>query len=114
MAPFLQPGDQVVVTALGQGCPLWGDLVLIEGQKQFMVHRYIGHFKGSFLTKGDANPSIDQARLRSELVAVVIQAQRGKKTFSRPQIRRQGWWPIIKAYGLMLRAYLRGGAKNVN
>ncbi len=61
MEPTLHPGDAYVVTSLGAVEP--GDVVTFRSPDRdgFVTHRVVDVTPSGYVTKGDANPSTDQA-----------------------------------------------------
>ena len=70
MKPEISPGDWIVVKAT-KNIKL-EDIVTYKDGKDFITHRVIGKSGGTYITKGDANPSKDDPVDEKQMVGVVV------------------------------------------
>lgn len=70
MKPEINPGDWIVVKAT-KNIKL-EDVVTYKEGKDFITHRVIGKSGGTYITKGDANPSKDDPVDEKQMVGVVV------------------------------------------
>jgi hypothetical protein len=59
MAPTLLPGDVVMVEPITDAALRLGDWVLVRGEHENYLHRYVGRRADRVLTKGDAHRRLD-------------------------------------------------------
>jgi hypothetical protein len=59
MAPTLRPGDVVMVEPITDAALRLGDWVLVRGERENYLHRYVGRRVDRVLTKGDAHRRLD-------------------------------------------------------
>jgi signal peptidase I len=80
MAPFLQPGDQVLVQAAAPTSLRRGDILLLATSTQPLLHRLLAVAWGSsgalLCTKGDAAPTCDPPFACSQLLGRVVAVER--------------------------------------
>lgn len=70
MQPTLRSGDIVVVNKHKTPAP--SDIILFNYKNRLILHRLISIQNGLYLTKGDANPTIDQARIHPDAIQGVV------------------------------------------
>lgn len=88
MADTINPGDWIVVK-IGQNVKL-DDIITYSKDGEFITHRIVETYKDSYITKGDANNSKDDAINKSQIVGKVIKILPGfgiiRKTFFNPLV----------------------------
>jgi hypothetical protein len=101
MAPFLRPGDEVLVLP-DQRCWL-GDVVLCLYGETLVLHRVVAKIPGGIITKGDSLRCTDQATSYGNLLGrAVSRTRRGRvKSLESSRSRMLGM-----AFSLMLSWFL--------
>jgi len=88
MADTINPGDWIVVK-ITKNVKL-DDIITYSQNGEFITHRVVETYKDSFITKGDANNSKDDAINKSQIVGKVIKILPGfgiiRKTFFNPLV----------------------------
>ena len=88
MAETINPGDWIIVK-IGKNVEL-DDIITYSQDGEFITHRIVETYKDSYITKGDANNSKDDAINKSQIVGKVIKILPGfgiiRKTFFNPLV----------------------------
>lgn len=88
MADTINPGDWIVVKTT-KNIKL-NDIITYSQKGEFITHRVVETYKDSFVTKGDANNSKDNAINKSQIVGKVVKILPGfgiiRKTFFNPLV----------------------------
>ena len=102
MEPTISAGDWIFVKKTNQ--VKLNDIVTYEKEDEFITHRVIEAYKGTYITKGDANNSKDEAINQDQVVGVVVKILPGfgiiRKTILNP----------IVLIALIITLYLLGYA----
>ncbi len=113
MSPTINPGDWIIVKK-SQVIHL-NDIVTYERNNEFITHRVIESYKGTFVTQGDANNTKDAAINQDQIVGVVVKILPSfgiiRKTLFNPVVLIA---LIITVYlcGYVLRSDAKGEEKN--
>ena len=70
MAPNINPSDVIIVKANTN--PDVKDVITYKSGKDYITHRVVEAYKGTYVTKGDANSSKDEAIKQSQIVGTVV------------------------------------------
>ena len=110
MAETINPGDWIIVK-ITKNVKL-DDIITYSQKGEFITHRIVETYKDSFITKGDANNSKDDAIDKSQIVGKVIKILPGfgiiRKTFFNPLVL------ITLILTLYSVSYVLRSAKNNN
>jgi len=111
MADTINPGDWIIVKST-ENIKL-DDIITYSQKGEFITHRVVETYKDTFITKGDANNSKDDAITKSQIVGKVIKILPGfgiiRKTFFNPLVL---FTSIITLY--LVSYALRSASKNNN
>ncbi len=89
MAPTLCPGDVVMVEPITDAALCLGDWVLVRGERENYLHRYVGRRADRVLTKGDAHRRLDPPWPPAAIRGRVTAAYRDDACYYRRTPRRQ-------------------------
>ncbi|MFP4393664.1 MAG: hypothetical protein ACLFTI_00230 [Anaerolineales bacterium] len=89
MAPTLRPGDVVMVEPITDAALRLGDWVLVRGERENYLHRYVGRRADRVLTKGDAHRRLDPPWSPAAIRGRVTAAYRDDACYYRRTPRRQ-------------------------
>ena len=89
MAPTLRPGDVVMVEPITDAALRLGDWVLVRGERENYLHRYVGRRADHILTKGDAHRRLDPPWPPAAIRGRVTAAYRDDACYYRRTPRRQ-------------------------
>ncbi len=89
MAPTLRPGDVVMVEPITDAALRLGDWVLVRGERENYLHRYVGRRADRVLTKGDAHRRLDPPWPPAAIRGRVTAAYRDDACYYRRAPRRQ-------------------------
>ena len=106
MEPTISAGDWIVVKQTKQ--VKLDDIITYEKENEFITHRVIEAYKGTYITKGDANNSKDEAINQDQVVGTVVKILPGFGI-----IRKTIFNPIV-LIALMVTLYLLGYALKGN
>ena len=70
MSPNINPSDVIIVKA--NKSPKVKDIITYKNGKDYITHRVVEAYKGTYVTKGDANNSKDEAIKQEQIVGRVI------------------------------------------
>ena len=88
MEPTISAGDWIIVKA-NKNVKL-DDIVTYEKEGEFITHRVIEAYRGTYITKGDANNSKDEAINQDQIVGTVVKILPGfgiiRKTIFNPVV----------------------------
>jgi signal peptidase I len=115
MAPFLRPGDHVLVRPASLGSIQRGDLIVTRREDGYLTHRLIAVDSQGWYTKGDRNHRADAPVGDLAIVGMVTAIERRGKLRSiitRPQRfigRIQAWlgWQEITCHSLLAARFAR-------
>jgi signal peptidase I len=109
MAPFLRPGDYVLVKSVPFELIHCGDILVTQRVDGYLTHRFVGIDENGWITKGDRNRRADAPVRTQEIVGLVVAFERRKKLYSlgtrrrRIMTRLQGWsgWQEISRHSML-------------
>ncbi len=106
MEPTISAGDWIIVKA-NKNVKL-DDIVTYEKEGEFITHRVIEAYRGTYITKGDANNSKDEAISQDQIVGTVVKILPGFGI-----IRKTIFNPVV-LIALIITLYLLGFALKGN
>jgi signal peptidase I len=101
MAPFLQPGDSVLVAAVAPALIERGDLILLRRAGEVVTHRVVAKSRDSWRTKGDNRHQLDPAIGCQEILGRVVAIERGSEIVPLRKGRRRTTKRVMGLIGLV-------------
>lgn len=98
MAPLIEQGDTVLVRSVHPRDLRRGDLLLVERDGSFLVHRLVAAGAHDVQTKGDNVSHADPAVALQEVLGRVVAVERGGRRIE----LEEGRWPLVnRSLGLL-------------
>ena len=98
MAPLLQPGDRVGVSACAASQVRRGDILVVWQDSSFLTHRLLQPGARAWLMKGDQSLAPDPPIVPQALVGRVVRRERGGVQLN---LSTPGWAALSAALGLV-------------
>lgn len=93
MAPFLNPGDKVLVQRAGSHDFQIGDLLVARRHGEFITHRLVKIGKNEYYTKGDRSLYLDPPLSKDNIIGRVIEIDRPGRIVD----LRTSYWRLMNA-----------------
>ena len=93
MAPFLRPGDKVLVQPAQPEALRVGDLIVARRAGEFITHRLVRIGKNEYYTKGDRSRYLDPPLTLDSIIGKVIEIERPGRIVD----MQAGYWRLVNA-----------------